>query len=209
MPPSTGSRRWCHPGDCGYVTPSSVSVRGSHLGVCGHLTPGTSSIRVSLWRICIFDPKKGQGDGYPRDCGHVIPGAGSERWGHPGDSGHVTTDAEFGKGVTLETGRVIPGTVPGRGHPGDCKLFPQEQGLGGGSLWRLWTCVLRCCIRGGGHHGYCGRVSTGTGPGSCGHPGDCGCLTIGKISERWGFTRYCGHVCPGTSSSEMEPYWRL
>ena len=41
----------------------------------------------------------------------MIPGAGSERWGHPGNSGHVTTDAEFGKGVTLETGRVIPGTV--------------------------------------------------------------------------------------------------
>ena len=76
---------------------------------------------------------------------------------HPGDSGHVTTDAEFGKGVTLETGRVIPGTVPGRGHPGDCKLSPgtgsgrgvtmetvdmctQVLPQGRGSPWILWTC---------------------------------------------------------------------
>ena len=43
----------------------------------------------------------------------------------------MTIDAEFGKGITLETGHVMPGTVPGRGHPGDCRLFPQVQGLGG------------------------------------------------------------------------------
>ena len=36
-----------------------------------------------------------------------------------------------------------------------------------------------------------------------------GCLTTGKRSDRWGYVRYCGHVCPGTSSSEMGPYWRL
>ena len=27
----------------------------------------------------------------PRECGRVISDAGSGRWGHPGDSGHVTT----------------------------------------------------------------------------------------------------------------------
>ena len=64
----------------------------------------------------------------------MIPGAGSGRWGHPGDSGHVTIDAEFGKGITLETGHGMTGTVPGSGHPGDYRLFPQVQGLGGGSL---------------------------------------------------------------------------
>ena len=44
----------------------------------------------------------------------------------------MTIDAEFGKGITLETGHVMPGTVHGSGHPGDCRLFPQAQGLGGG-----------------------------------------------------------------------------
>ena len=150
-----------------------------------------------------MNPILGLGGGVTLETMYATTGAGSGRWGHPGDSGHVTTDAEFGKGVTLETGHVMPGTVPRRGHPGDARLFPQVQGLGGGSLWTRWTCVLRCCIRGGGHRGYCGCVTTGTGPGSCGHPGDCGCLSTGKRSDRWGYARYCGHVCPGTSSSEV------
>ena len=79
-----------------------------------------------------FDSKMGQGDGHPRDCRRVIPDARSGRWVNPGDSGHVTIDAEFGKEITLETGHMITGTVPGSGHPGDYRLFPQVQGLGGG-----------------------------------------------------------------------------
>ena len=71
----------------------------------------------------------GQGDGHPRDCRRVIPDARSGRWGHPGDSGHVTIDAEFGKEITLETGHGMTGTVPGSGHPGDYRLLTHVHSL--------------------------------------------------------------------------------
>ena len=57
-------------------------------------------------------------------------------------------------------------------------------------------------------YGYCGCVTTGTGPGSCGHPGDWMFDRCWKIWQM-GYARYCGHVCPGTSSSEMGLYWKL
>ena len=42
------------------------------------------------------------------NCGHVTPGKGSDVGYERGDCGHITPSVG-GKGVTLETGCVIPG----------------------------------------------------------------------------------------------------
>ena len=48
-----------------------------------------------------------------------------------------------------------------------------------GSPWRLWTCDPR------------GRAREGD------NPGNCGCVTPGIVSERWGRTGDCGVLNPG------------
>ena len=38
---------------------------------------------------------------------------------------------------------------------------------------------------GGCHHGNCGHVTTDSGPGNSGHPGDYGHVTLIRSSEMW------------------------
>lgn len=51
--------------------------------------------------------------------------------------------------------------------------------------------------KGRGHHGYCGRVTTGTGPGSCGGLEDLMFDSLLKDLTDGVTLGYCGHVCPG------------
>ena len=45
---------------------------------------------------------------HPGGCGCVKPYTGSGGWGHTGNSGCENPGSGFGRGVTLETGRVTP-----------------------------------------------------------------------------------------------------
>ena len=55
--------------------------------------------RVTVETVDMLPQVQGLGGVNPGDCGHVIPGVGTQRWGH------------------LETGNVIPGAWSGRRSP--------------------------------------------------------------------------------------------
>ena len=52
--------------------------------------------------------------GHPANCGHVSPGAGTEKGHHPGDCEHVTLCTGLDVGYIRNVGYVNPGP-----HPGD------------------------------------------------------------------------------------------
>ena len=57
-----------------------------------------------------MNPILGLGGGVTLETMYATTGAGSGRWGHPGDCGHVTQSAAFGKGTLPgDCARVIQG----------------------------------------------------------------------------------------------------
>ena len=55
-------------------------MKVGHLGDCQRVTAGAGSVRGAHQRLQIFDPRyRVWVGGHTRDCGSVIPGAGSGR----------------------------------------------------------------------------------------------------------------------------------
>ena len=92
-----------------------------------------------------MNPILGLGGGITLETMYATTGAGSGRWGHPGDCGHI-----------------ISGSGSGRGLPWSMDVRTQVQGLGRESPWRMWTCDPGTGSGKGHHDGNCGCVTPGT-----------------------------------------------